>query len=172
MNPVGASRTSMNPSRSIESSTLASPCSAGIHRIALVERLEARPRRALGHAARRPGLALQRIDPRGDVAVGEQEPEGRLRAEADIGIDEEQMGEVRIGEEDGDAIVAAAGDEAVAPPQVELERKSFARAGPLEGEDPERIVETDHPAIAGRGHKRQKRFQCRNGRASAWRASL
>ncbi|MET0841167.1 MAG: hypothetical protein ABWX95_03425 [Methyloceanibacter sp.] len=41
--------------------------------------------------------------------MGEQEPEGRLCVEADIGVDEEEVGEARVGEEDGDAIVAAAG---------------------------------------------------------------
>ena len=46
--------------------------------------------------------------------MGEQEPEGRRCVEADIGVDEEEVGEARVGEEDGDAIVAAAGYQAVA----------------------------------------------------------
>ena len=44
----------------------------------------------------------------------------RLGGEADIGIDEKEMRELRIRQKNGDAVVAAAGDEAVAAPQVKL----------------------------------------------------
>lgn len=43
------------------------------------------------------------------------------------------MGEARIGEEDGDAIVAATGDETVAAPQVKLDGIGFGRARFLQG---------------------------------------
>lgn len=166
----------------MESSTLVSALPAGVHRVALIERLEPRARGALRHAGPRPVLALQRIDAGGHVAVGEKKAERRLGREADIGIDEEEMGELRIGEEDGDAVVAAAGDEAVAPPQMKLEREAFRRAGPLEREDPERVVEADHAAIAGRGDERQKPLQSgpveqgcglpTSGACLAWRSAL
>ena len=69
----------------------------------------AQRRRRIGAPAWCPGA-----DACGHVAVGEQEPESRLGGVKPIGVDEEEMGEAQVGEKNGDAIVAAAGDEAVA----------------------------------------------------------
>ena len=89
----------------------------------------------------------------------EQEPERGLRRKADVRIDKEQMRELRICQEIGDAIVAAACHQAVAPPQVELKRHPDFHARPLQLKDAERVVEAKHPAVAGRGDERPKAFQ-------------
>jgi hypothetical protein len=60
------------------------------------------------------------LDLGGNVAVRKQEPEGGLGRKANIRIDKEQMRELRVSEEIGDAIVAAARHQAVPTPQVEV----------------------------------------------------
>ncbi|WP_395348458.1 hypothetical protein [Variovorax sp. UC122_21] len=62
----------------------------------------------------RPVLALERIDAGRDVVVREQQPERRLRREADVGVDPEQVGPFRVGEELRHAVVARPGHEAFA----------------------------------------------------------
>ena len=50
----------------------------------------------------------------GYIAVGEQQAKGGIGGKTDVRIDKEQMGKLRAGEEQGHAVVAGAGDEAIA----------------------------------------------------------
>ena len=59
----------------------------------------------------------------GYIAVGEQQAKGGIGGKTDVQIDKEQMGELRAGEEQGHAVVAGAGDEAIAAPQMKLDRQ-------------------------------------------------
>src|SRR5207248_8774980 len=68
-----------------------------------------------------PIFALERINPGGNVAIREQESKCRFRRVADVGIDPEQMGKMRVGKEIGDAIVARPRDQTVAVAEKEIE---------------------------------------------------
>jgi len=99
------------------------------------------------------------IDAGGDVAVGKQQAERSLRGKADVGVDEEEMGELRIGQEVRDAVVTGAGDEAVAAPEVKIEFHPGVHRGALKLEQAKSVVEAEHAAIAGRGDQRLEAFQ-------------
>jgi hypothetical protein len=94
---------------------------AGVHGIAGVQRLKPLARRSLRNAIGGPILALERIDAGGDIAVRKQQTKRRLRRIADIGVDPEQMRELRISQEISDAIVARPRHQTIAVPEKEVE---------------------------------------------------
>jgi hypothetical protein len=87
---------------------------AGIDGVAGIQLFEPRTRRALRHSFRRPVLALERIDAGDDIAIRAQKAICRFRRIADIGIDPEQVRELRIGQKIRDAIVTRPLHQAVA----------------------------------------------------------
>ena len=87
---------------------------ATINGIALVQGLK----RLLGHALRqtllRPSLVFQRIHACGNVVVGTQQTQSRIRSKADVRIDPEQMRPVWIFQKLRHTIVASTGHQAFA----------------------------------------------------------
>jgi hypothetical protein len=71
-----------------------------------------------------PVLALERIGAGGDIVI----PKRRFRRIADVRIDPEQMGELQVGEEICDAIVARPRDETIAVAEKEIERLSGGKS--------------------------------------------
>jgi hypothetical protein len=96
---------------------------------------------------RRPVEALDRVDAGGDVAVGLQQAEHRLRLERDVGIDPEQVRVLLLRQELEHDHVAAAGDQAFAvkmeragqPDVLRIEREA-ERARDVVHADPEDVA--------------------------------
>ena len=145
MNPVGASRTFMNPSRSMTSSTPCCALPAGIHRVARRRAPRTAPASCLRrHARSRPVLALERIDARGDVAVGHGASRNAASGVKPMSASMKNRCVKRgLARKIGDAIVAAACHQAVSSPQVELKRHPDFHAGALQLKDAEDVIETE-----------------------------
>jgi len=121
---------------------------AGVDGVAGIELLEALASCPVRDAVGWPVLALERIGAGGDIVIREQKPKRRFRRIADVRIDPEQMGELQVGEEICDAIVARPRDETIAVAEKEIE--------PLSG------GKSTLPASESRSTRNSKTRNCRD----------
>lgn len=129
-----------------------------IERVIGIGGLELLAGHAAGHAFGGPFEVLHGIDAGGDVAVREQQAEDRLRAEGDIGVDPEQVGERFLRQELEHDLVAAAGDQALAV-EVQDTGKAEMRAVERQAEHAGDIVHADPGDVAGGREHHAHRFQ-------------
>jgi hypothetical protein len=94
---------------------------------------------------------LHRIDAARHRLAGGQQAQGVLGREADVGVDEQQVGGLWVGQEAGGQPGPGAGDQPVVLQQLHMAADPLGLAGRLQGHHRVQVFDGDLAAMAGGG---------------------